>query len=72
MMAETTTRVKKHTPEYLNERIARHTKQYIAEYAQSPETIDRRLILARPAGRPPAPRSSLKLWNVFLRHDTEP
>ena len=43
MFSETTNRVPKHTPAYLNERILSHTKQNLARFGSSPDAIEKRL-----------------------------
>ena len=43
MIAETTSRVTKHTPEHLNQRIVDRTIRNIMTYGTSPAEIDRRL-----------------------------
>lgn len=43
MIGETTRRVQKHTPAYLNERIINKTKHNVTLYAEDPEGIEERL-----------------------------
>jgi hypothetical protein len=43
MIGETTTRVQKHTPTYLNERVIDKIRQTIKHYAENPEGIEERL-----------------------------
>ncbi len=43
VVAETTTRVLKHTPEFLNERISKKTRQNIARHAEGGEGLGDRL-----------------------------
>lgn len=43
MVAETTTRVTRHTPKYLNERILERTRRSLARSAANPQTIGVRL-----------------------------
>ena len=43
MIADTTTRVPRHTPQHLNQRIEGRARQSVARHAANPEQIDRRL-----------------------------